>query len=202
LLIDFTLSQLIMRACAVLFVSTVQGLAMAAAAGALGDQGPRHDRRLSLDPLRHVDVLGGLVALVFSIGWAKWIAIDPRALRHGRIDLVLVLIAGLAAVLLAVVLLRLARPFLLPLLPDTAASTAFELIRTTIEIGTWFVVLGLVPVPPLAGGQLIVALMPRLRDRLRGAQLLIGLVFAALIAAGVVTSMLDPIFRMLSGLVS
>jgi Zn-dependent protease len=200
--IDLTLSQLIMRLCAVLFVSTLQGAAMAAAACALGDQGPRHDDRLTLNPLRQVDLLGGLVALVFSIGWAKWIAIDPRKLRHGRIELALVVIAGLAAIVLGVLGLRLIRPLLLPLLSDTAAATTFELIRTTIELGIWFVVLGLVPIPPLPGGQLVVALVPALGDRLRQVQPFLGLILAALIATGVVTRVLDPLFGLMFGLVA
>ena len=37
-MIDFTLSQLLMRVCAVLFVSTLQGCALAAVAGALASQ--------------------------------------------------------------------------------------------------------------------------------------------------------------------
>jgi len=200
--IDFTLSQLIMRLCAVLFVSAVQSAAMAAAAGVLGDRGPRHDGRLTLNPLPQLDLIGSLVALVFSIGWAKWIAIDPRELRHGRVDLVLVALAGLAAILLGVLALRLIRPLLLPLLPDTAAATSFELIRTTIELGVWFVVLGLLPIPPLAGGQLVVAVVPALGDRLRQAQLFLGLILAALIATGVVTRALYPVFEWLFGLVS
>ena len=201
-MIDLTLSQLIMRLCAVLFVSALQGAAMAAAACVLGDQGPRHDGRLTLNPLAQLDLLGGFVALVFSIGWAKWIAIDPRELRRGRFDLVLVIVAGLAAILLGVLALRLVRPLLLPLLPDTAAATAFELIRTTIELGVWFTVLGLVPIPPLAGGQLVVGLVPSLRDRLRQAQLFLGLILAALIATGVVTRALDPLFEWLFGHIS
>jgi len=200
--IDLTLSQLIMRACGVLFVCALQGAAMAAAACALGDQGPRHDGRRTLNPVQHVDVLGGLVAVIFAVGWAKWVVIDPRELRHGRLDLVLVVLAGLAAILLGVLALRLLRPLLLPLLPDTAAATTFELIRTTVELGAWFAVLGLVPVPPLAGGQLVVALMPGLRVRLQRAQLLLGLILAALIATGIVTRALDPLFGLVLGFVS
>jgi Zn-dependent protease len=200
--IDLTLSQLIMRLCAVLLVSTLQGAAMAAAACALGDWGPRHDGRLTLNPFRHVDALGGLLGLVFSIGWAKWIAVDPRDLRHGRVDLVLVVIVGLAAILFGVLALRLLRPFLLPLLPDTAAATSFELIRTTIELGVWFVALGLLPIPPLPGGQLIVALLPRIAEQLARLQLFFGLILAALIATGILTRALDPWFRFLSALVA
>jgi Zn-dependent protease len=195
--IDFTLSQLVMRICAVLVVSTLQGFAIAATAGMLGDAGPKHDGRLSIDPLRHVDLLGGAVALVFAVGWARWVAIDPRALRHGRVDLLLLAGAGFAAVLLGVLALRFVRPLLLPWLPDTAAATAFALIQTIIELGLWSALLGLLPLPPLAGGHLLVALMPKLRERLPGIQLFLGLVVATLVATGVLTSALAPAFRFL-----
>ena len=196
--IDFTLSQLVMRLCAAFLISTIQGFAVAAAAGALGDAGPRHDGRISIDPLRHVDLLGGAVALVFAVGWARWVAIDPRALRHGRRDLLLVVVAGFAAVVLGVMLLKLMRPFLLPLLPDTAAAAAFELIRTTNELGLWFALLGLLPVPPLVGGHLLIAVIPQLGGGLARIQLFLGLALAGLMATGAVTGALDPALRLLT----
>ena len=200
-MIDFTLSQLVMRACAVIVISTLQGFAVAAAAGVLGDAGPRQDGRLSADPLRHIDLLGGAVALIFSIGWGRWVAIDPRALRHGRLDLVLVVVAGFAATVLGVLVLKLARPFLLPLLPDTTAATAFALIQTIIELGVWFALFGLVPLPPLAGGHLLVAVMPKLRDRLPRVMLFLGVFLAGLVATGWVTPALSPWFQLLMGFV-
>lgn len=200
-MIDFTLSQLMMRIGAVLLVSTLQGWAIAMAAVALGDAGPKHDRRLSINPLRHVDLLGGAVALIFSIGWARWVAIDPRRLRHGCFDLLLVVVAGFAAVVLGVLGLRFARPFLLPLLPDTAAASAFAFIQAIIELGLWFALLGLLPLPPLAGGHLLVAVMPKWRERLTGLALFLGLILAALVATGVANRVLDPAFRFLMDLV-
>jgi len=199
--IDLTLSQLLMRACAVLVVSSLQGFATAAAAGALGDAGPRHDGRLTLDPLRQVDLLGGLVGMIFVAGWGRWLAIDPRALRHGGRDLALVVGAGFAAIMVGVLALRFGRPLLLPLLPDTAAALAFTLMQTTIELGLWFALFGLLPLPPLAGGHLLIAAWPQLRERLAGVQLFLGLVLAALVASGVATSVLEPAYRLLYGLV-
>jgi len=200
-LIDFTLSQLVIRACAVLFVSTLHGLALAAAACALGDQGPRHDGRLTLDPLRQIDIIGGVVGLIFSIGWAKWVAIDPRALRHGRLGLLVVVVAGFAAIVLGVLALKLVRPMLLPLLPDTVATTTFVLIQTTMETSLWFALFGLLPIPPLAGGHLIVAALPGWRDRLARIELFLGLVLATLVASGIVMRALDPIYQILARLV-
>jgi membrane-associated protease RseP (regulator of RpoE activity) len=196
-LIDLTLSQLVMRGCALLFFVSLHGFAMAAAASALGDQGPRRDGRLTFNPFAHLDLLGGAVALVFSVGWAKWLAIDPRELRHGRLDLLLIPIAGLAAILLGATVLRLARPLLLPLLPFTPAASSYALIQTTIGLGMNSAVLGLLPIPPLAGGHLVVALFPQLADVVPRFELALGLMLGLLIATGVLTRPLGPVVELL-----
>ena len=198
-LIDFTLSQLVMRVVAVLFVSTLQGFAVAAAAVALGDAGPRHDGRLSINPLQHVDWIGGAVALVFAVGWSRWVAIDPQALKRGRLGFLLVVAAGFLVTLLGLAFLKWLRPFVLPLLPDTAAAAAFELVRTTIELGVWFALVGLLPLPPLAGGQLLIAALPKLHGRLDRIVLPLGVLVAVLIATGVITRVLDAPYRLLAG---
>src|SRR6516162_5410364 len=111
------------------FIASVHGFAVAGTAVAMGDPGPRYDARLSPNPLRHLDVLGTLAG-VFSAGWIRPIAVDPALLRFGRAGLALVVLAGAAATLASVVVLRLARPHLLPLLPDTTSALAFAVIET------------------------------------------------------------------------
>ena len=103
--------------------------------------------------------------------------------------------------MLGVLVLRFGRPLLLPFLPDTAAAMVFTLIQTIIELGLWFALCGLLPLPPLAGGHLLVALVPQLRERLPGVQLPLGLIMAAVVTTGVVTRLLDPAYRLLYGLV-
>ncbi|HLH94120.1 MAG TPA: hypothetical protein VKW08_03290 [Xanthobacteraceae bacterium] len=196
-MIDFTLSQLVMRICAVLVVSTLQGWATAAAAVVLGDKGPRHDGRLTIDPFRHVDLLGGAVGLIFAVGWSKWVVVDPRGLRAGRIGLLLVVAASFAALLLGILVLRLMRPYILPLLHDTAAATVFQLIQTIIEMAVSFAILGLLPLPPLPGGQLLIGLLPGWSGWLARMQLLFGAGIAALIATGAAGGLLDPAVRSL-----
>ncbi len=87
-MIDFTLQQLVLRLCALVFIAGVHGASVAGLACALGDQGPRYDRRLRLNPLVHLDLLGTVSGVLFLAGWMKPIAIDPAELRQGRIGLV------------------------------------------------------------------------------------------------------------------
>lgn len=200
-MIDFTLSQLVMRIAAALLASALQGFAIAAVAVVLGDAGPRRDGRLSINPLAHVDLIGGAMALIFAAGWAKWVAIDPRALRHGRLDLLIVVAAGFLGIVAGVEVLRWGRPFLLQLLPDTAAAATFALIQTMIEVALAFALLNLLPVPPLAGGHLLLAAAPALRDRWPRLPLVLGLILAAAMLTGAVSHVLDPAVRALVTLV-
>jgi Zn-dependent protease len=165
-LTDYSLQQLVVRLLAMVFIAGVHGIAVAGAAIALGDRGPRYDGRLTPNPLSHLDVLGTLAG-VFSAGWIRPIAIDPAELRTGRVGLVLVVMAGAAATLASVVALRFARPYLLPLLPDTTSALAFAIIQTIAELSLWFAIVNVLPLPPMTGGHLLVAIAPQWRDRLR-----------------------------------
>ena len=81
---DLTLNQLVLRLVAMVAIAAVHGLAVAGAAVALGDPGPRHDGRFTLNPLAHLDLLGATSGVLFSVGWIKPVAIDPALLRIGR----------------------------------------------------------------------------------------------------------------------
>jgi Zn-dependent protease len=86
-------------------------------------------------------------------------------------------------------------------LPDTVATATFALIQTTMETSLWFALFGLIPIPPLAGGHLLVAALPGWRDRLTRIELFLGLVLATVVASGLATRVLDPIYQFLARLV-
>jgi Zn-dependent protease len=196
-LTDYSLQQLVLRLLAMVFIAAVHGIAVAGTACALGDPGPRYDGRLTASPLHHLDVLGTLAG-VFSAGWIRPIAIDPAELRTGRIGLVLVVLAGVAATLVSVAALRLIRPYLLPLLPDTTSALVFAFIETIGELGLWFALVNVLPLPPLTGSHLLVAIAPQWRDRLRRAQPYAAVLLAALAVAGVVMRLLAPVYAVLA----
>ena len=198
-LIDLTLPQLVQRLCALVLIAAVHGAAVAATAVALGDQGPHHDGRLTLNPFAHLDILGTISAALFLVGWIRPISIDPAELRRGRIALVLVVIAGAASTLLGALALRLARPIVLPWLPDTASAAGFAWIETTGQLSLWFALVNLLPVPCLTGGHLLTAIMPQWRDVLARSRPYIALLLAILAATGLVSSLLAPAYRVLAG---
>jgi Zn-dependent protease len=198
---DLTLQQLVLRLVAYVLIAAVHGLAVAAAAVAMGDQGPRYDGRLRFNPVTHLDVIGTASGVLFLVGWIRPIAIDPIEMRLGRVGLVVVVAAGAAATLASAVALRLVRPFLLSLLPDTAAATTFAFIEVVGELSMWFALINILPLPPLTGAHLIVAAVPGWEKVIPRIAPYAGLALALLAATGVFAKTLEPGYRILSRLV-
>ena len=196
---DLTLQQAILRFFAMVVIIGVHGFAIAGAVYALGDPGPRHDGRLRIGPLAHLDLLGLAAGVFFSIGWNKPIAIDYKALGVGRVALV---VAAPALVLVAVIIvLRMIRPVLLPLLSDTWSTWIFALIDTIGQLGIWFGLINLLPFPPFSGSHLTAALVPRWRETLRRSHIYAALLFFAIAATGIITRALEPLHRMIAQIV-
>lgn len=171
-------------------IAMVHGAAVAASACALGDQGPRHDGRLSLDPFSHIDLVGALSGIVFSLGWSKAVAVNPAKLRFGRFGLVIVVAAGLGATIVSAAALLFIRPVILPLLPDTASQLLFLVVDTIARLSLWFALLNALPIPPLTGAHLLVAAMPQWHSMIERAQPYGAIALLVLAATGILTKLL------------
>jgi Zn-dependent protease len=198
---DLSLQQLVLRLIAYLFIAGVHGFAVAAAAVVLGDAGPRHDGRLRLNPLAHLDLLGTAAGVLFSVGWIRPIAVDPAVLRVGRTGLLAVMAAGAAASLAAVIMLRALRPLILPMLPDTRSADLFALIETIGELSLWFVLFNMLPLPPLTGAHWLSAIAPPWRKAIDRSEPYAGVVLAIIAASGAFSQLLGQPYRMLAAAV-
>ena len=68
----------------------------------LGDPTAKRAGRLTLNPLRHIDIGGLLMMALFRFGWAKPVPVDMRYFKHPKRDMALTAAAGpLSNVLLA-----------------------------------------------------------------------------------------------------
>src|SRR5690606_24223315 len=106
-----SLAQILVRIAAFAIIIGVHGLVLAGLARLLGDRGPAHDGRLTVNPLVHLDLIGLVVALASRTGWIKPIDMDPAAMRLGRAGLVLCAVGALVAtVVFGLIMLRLRGP--------------------------------------------------------------------------------------------
>lgn len=126
----------------------------------LGDPTAREAGRLSLNPLRHIDPVGTLlVPLVLKLlgfmplGWAKPVPVDFRRLRNPRRDMLLVAAAGPAVnMILAFAAARLLQFSL----PEAVRDMALSAVVVNLILATF----NLLPIPPLDGSRILVAILP------------------------------------------
>lgn len=195
---ELTVQLVLFRLLAGLIIATVQGATVAAVAVLLGDRGPRHDGRLTLLTLGHVDLIG-LVSLVLSgFGWSKPVAVEAAQLRLGRWGLVLIALSGSVVLLvLAYLCLQLVIPAL-TLLPYTAGLTTAAFLRGAAPLCVWMSIFTLLPVPPLVGGYLLEAAGIRLPPA-AGLWIGVGLLLVSL--AGLTRMLLVPAYAVVAPLV-
>ncbi len=135
---------------------TFHEFAHAFMADRLGDQTPRLQGRVTLNPLAHIDWIG-LVALFFAgFGWGKPVQIDPYQFHHRRRDEILVSVAGVAMnFLLAIVFTFVAKGFLTVAgagwISSGFGESIWLMIIYIIQINLVLMIFNLIPVPPLDG---------------------------------------------------
>ncbi|MEN8240722.1 MAG: site-2 protease family protein [Chloroflexota bacterium] len=79
---DFSLSQILASAVILLVAFPAHELAHALTADYFGDDTPRLQGRLTLNPLAHLDLFGSLLLLVAGFGWAKPVQVNPYILAQ------------------------------------------------------------------------------------------------------------------------
>ena len=157
----------------------------------LGDPTAKEQRRLSLNPIRHVDVFGtlilpGFLALTGApvFGWAKPVPVNKWRLRNPRYGMMAVAAAGpgtnFVLALIGAVVLGLALRFGAPIDPAEPPMLILALVNF-IAMNIFLALFNMLPLPPFDGSHIVEGLLPpaaaRVFARLRpyGLMLVFGL---------------------------
>lgn len=162
--LDLTaLLDMVQRVLAVLLCLTVHETCHGLAALALGDPTAKRMRRLSFNPIHHIDWLGLLSMFLCGFGWAKAVPVDMRYFKNPRAGMALTALAGPASnFLLSLLALFLAS--LIGQLPGAALSGflvwLFNFLVETAILSIGLGLFNLVPIPPLDGSKVLFSLLP------------------------------------------
>lgn len=132
-------------------------------ANELGDPTGKRQGRLTLNPLAHLDPIGSLMIIFAGFGWGKPVPVNPYMLRTDpTVGMALVSLAGpLSNILTALVF---ALPLRLAVLPMGFGSqfipSVGNLFTTIVLINLLLAVFNLIPLAPLDGYKVALAVLP------------------------------------------
>ncbi len=173
----------------------------------LGDTTARDAGRLSINPIRHVDIVGSIIVPLIStflhvpFGWAKPVPVDISRLRNRRWGEAIVALAGPASNIALALLFGLI--FRLTATASSIDTTPEYVLLLIITINIGLAVFNLLPIPPFDGSKILFALIPRrfvmIRAVLETYQL--GLVILVLIfAPQIMIPLLEWSLRLITGI--
>jgi Zn-dependent protease len=151
-------------------------------ARALGDPTAHEMKRLSLNPLRHVDMIGTVILPAFLklvgapvFGWAKPVPVNYRRLRNPRLGMMAVAAAGPGSNLILALLAAVAMGLLTRAFIDGSQPSGFWVfvgynLQNFLLINIFLAFFNLLPIPPFDGSHIVEGLLPRQAAR-RYAQL-------------------------------
>jgi Zn-dependent protease len=153
-----------------IFAITLHEAAHGYAARHFGDLTADQAGRITLNPIRHIDLMGTIVIPVliliasqgkYAFGWAKPVPVNFGRLRNPKRDMLWVAAAGPGANLLMAILWAFVIKAMQGVPPNYFTEPVLLMARGGIIVNAVLMVLNMLPLPPLDGGRIAVSLLPQ-----------------------------------------
>lgn len=201
-----------LRIPSILIALTVHEVCHGYAAYKLGDTTARDMGRLSLNPLRHLTLMGVLSMILFGFGFAKPVPINTRHFKNPKRDMAISALAGPMSNFVLAFIGILAEAILLAVVEANPALTAeqnmtfwiifvtYNFIYVFYSLNIGLGVFNMLPVPPLDGSRVLyVFLPPKLYFGVMKYERQIMLVLFLLIFSGLLDGVLSAVFAAVTG---
>ena len=129
----------------------------------MGDDTAKRMGRLSLNQLRHVDLMGLVMMAIVRFGWAKAVPIDMRRFRNPKVGMALTALAGpVSNVLLMILAMLLRSVAFVPYLTTNHLVWQYAVLflEYIAVLSAGLAVFNLFPIPPLDGSKVLFAVLP------------------------------------------
>ncbi|GAB4284922.1 MAG: hypothetical protein Kow0029_31640 [Candidatus Rifleibacteriota bacterium] len=183
----------------ILFSLTFHELCHALMADFLGDPTPRRMGRISLNPLRHLDLFGALMLFFTGFGWAKPVMVDPGNFRiPGRAMAAVAIVGPLSNFFLATAGMLGMKILAMSLGYLEFSPISVVIVKATLEtfiiINLGLACFNLLPIPPLDGSRILSYFLPnKYRIQYRNFEDIAPFILLILFALGGLSLLLGPI---------
>ena len=187
-----------------LIAITFHEFAHAFAADRLGDDTPRRQGRLNLNPFKHLDVFGTIMLIFAGFGWGKPVEINPRNFNRNislaKAEAIVAAAGPLTNIVLAFVfeiitcaIIRFAPEFYV----SQAGYITNIILQSIVSINIGLGIFNLIPLPPLDGSKILGGFLPyNAKNWLDSHGQIFEIVFVALWIIGILSLIISPLINL------
>lgn len=128
----------------------------------LGDNTAKDEGRLTLNPIKHIDIIGLIMMIFAGFGWAKPVPVNMNNFKNPKMGMAVTALAGpVSNLLLSAFVL-----FFYGLAAGSVGNAAalgnvwLQMLFTTAYLSCMLAVFNLLPIPPLDGSKILFSLLP------------------------------------------
>lgn len=198
------LLQLLLTVPGLLLAITFHEFAHAFAADKLGDDTPRMQGRLTLNPLGHLDPVGSVMLLFAGFGWGKPVEVNPRnydrRFSMEKADAIVSISGPLmnffSAIVLTIIYCFIYKFASSMFLVSKIGSIILLMLNIAISINVGLGVFNLIPLPPLDGSKVIKPFLPyNAKNWIENNEKIFEILFVVLWIMGVLGTIISPIIQ-------
>ena len=151
------LTDLLLSIIPALVCITLHELAHGYVAYRLGDDTAKRAGRLTLNPLKHIDIMGLAMMVIFKFGWAKPVPVNMWKFKNPKKGMAICAAAGPAANVLIAIICLFIYGILLRMGPTIGkvGNYVAEMLIITAYLSTALAIFNIIPVPPLDGSKVL-----------------------------------------------
>ncbi len=128
----------------------------------LGDSTAKQMGRLTLNPIKHIDLLGLIMMVAFKFGWAKPVPVNMFRFKNPKRDMAITALAGpVSNLIICCVFLLIYGAVYVPLLTAGTdfAQTVLNSVYLTAYLSLALAIFNIIPIPPLDGSKILFSAM-------------------------------------------
>lgn len=187
----YNLSTILASMVAIAVAISVHEFGHAYSAHLLGDDTAKMYGRMTLNPAKHLDIMGLIAMLIVHIGWAKPVPVNPNNFKNYKVGNVIVSLAGVTANIITAIICVLINKYV--------NMFAINLIaQYVIVYNVGFAAFNLLPLPPLDGWGVISSFIPyKYNEIAYKYESMSSIIFLVLIITGAYSIFISPIINVI-----